>query len=173
MAGKARKIFLLAFAMITVVLVAAMLYSFYEYTGIFKAVRSLTISIQDFEYNTQDLTSAVTTTTLAVNNTSPYEFLAIGIQQRIEMNDIYYVGTSNKEGITNSNPYRIAPNSCSNITLTLNLNLIALGSSNPQLVELLFDSSAEKNWQIVALIFLEGSLLGRFRMTVARNVSTY
>ncbi len=173
MAGKARKIFLLAFAMITVVLVAAMLYSFYEYTGIFKAVRSLTISIQDFEYNTLDLTSALTTTTIAVNNTSPYEFLAIGIQQRIEMNDIYYVGTSNKEGITNSNPYRITPNSCSNITLTLNLNLIALGSSNPELVELLFDSSAEKNWQIVALIFLEGSLLGRFRMTVFRSVSTY
>lgn len=159
--------------MITMVLSAAMLYSFYEYTGVFRAVRSLTISIEDFEFSILDLTSATVTTILTVNNTSPYEFLAIGIQQRIEMNEIHYIGTSNKEGVTNSNPYRITPDSCSNISLTLNLNLVALGSSNPELVEILFDSSAEKNWQIVALVFLEGSLLGRFRMTVFKSISTF
>lgn len=159
--------------MVTVVLVGAMLYSFYEYTGVFKAVRSLDISIQDFRFEILDPTSAIATTTVIVNNTSPYEFLAEGIQQRIDMNAIYYIGTSRKEGITNSNPYRIAPESSGNITLTFNLNLENLGTSNPGLVELLSDSSAEKTWQIVILAFMEGPLLGGFIMTIARDISTF
>ena len=158
--------------MVTVVLASAMLYSFNEYTGIFKAVRSLKISIEDFEFSILDPTSAMATTTLTVNNTSPYEFLAEGIQQRIDMNGIYYIGTSWKEGITNSNPYRIAPDSCSNISLTFNLDLEILGTSNPELVELLFDSSVEKTWQVAIFAFMEGPLLGQFRMTTARDIST-
>jgi hypothetical protein len=172
MLGKTRKAFLLAFVMVTVVLASAMLYSFNEYTGIFKAVRSLEISIEDFEFSILDPTSAKATTTLTVNNTSPYEFVAEGIQQRINMNGIYYIGTSWKEGITKSNPYRIAPDSCSNISLTFNLDLEILGTSNPELVELLFDSSVEKTWQVAIFAFMEGPLLGQFRMTTARDIST-
>lgn len=172
MPRKTRKIVLLTFAMVTLVLVAAMLYSFNEYTGIFKAVRSLKVSIQDFDFSILDPTKAVATTALSLNNTSPYEFLAVGIQQRIEMNGIYYIGTSRKEGVTTTNPYRIGPSSCSNMSLTLSLNLELLGTSNPDLIELLFDSSVEKTWQIVILTFMEGPLLGQFRITTARSIGT-
>lgn len=172
MPRKARKLFLLAFVLATVVLAVIMLYSLNEYLGIFKAVRSLKITIQGFNFSILDPANARATTTVSLNNTSPYEFLTVGIQQRIEMNELYYIGTSRNEEITSTDPHRIAPNSCSNVTLTVNLRLEVLGTSNPDLVELLFDSSVQKTWQIAVFAFVEGPLLGQFRISTARSISS-
>lgn len=171
MPKESRKWVVTIFIVVTAILVGTMLYSFYEYLGIFTAVRSLRLSIGDLDFTVVDPTRAVVATTLYLNNTSSKEFLAYGIDQKVWVNGVNYVGSSSMEGVSSSYPFRVFPRSSNNLTLTLDINLDVMAIAHPELVEMLLDPDQPKTWQVYAFVFMDVPLLGKFSMFDYRTIA--
>ena len=164
-----RKWLMTAFIIATVAVSVAMSYSLSEYLGISIAVRSLHFSVGDFTFEIPDSGHVRATTTLILNNTSSYSFLVVGLHQRVLVNGEYFVGVSEKEGISTSNPLQLLGRSSQNVSLILSVDLAILETSSPELVELLITPSMQKSWQIYADASMDGPLIGRFSMFAARD----
>jgi hypothetical protein len=165
-----RKFVVLTFVVVTAILVGTMLYSFYEYLGIFTAVRSLRLSIHGLDLAVLDPTRAVVTTTVDLNNTSGYEFYVTRIDVKVWMNSIY-VGSCFKADISSSHPFQVFAGSNNNFALTIDLDLGIIETISPQLVEMILDADHPKSWEVYALAGLDGPLLGRFSMDDYQNIA--
>jgi hypothetical protein len=89
MANKAQKLLAIIFALVTLTSTVVIAYSFNSYVGISLAVRSLSASVQNFDIELVDEGHMVITTNVVVNNTSPYEFYWVGLEQQVYVNDTY------------------------------------------------------------------------------------
>lgn len=146
--------------MATVLLVGTIVHSITFYLGVFKALRTFEISVHAFDFTVLNSTQAVTETILSMNNSSPHDFYALQITERVYVNDMF-VGTVRLGGLRMSVPIHVPPNSSKNATIVLELDLMLL---MPQLVELLLDPSSQKNWTLFVETYMEGPLVGKFAM---------
>ena len=165
-----RKLVVLTFIIVTAILVATMFYSFYEYLGIFTAVRSLRLAIHDVDLAVPDPTRALVTTTVDLNNTSGYEFYVTRIDVKVWMNS-FYVGSCYDTNISPSRPFQVFARSNNNFVLTIDLDLRITETMNPLLVEMLLDADHPKSWDVYANAGLDGPLLGRFSMDDFQNIA--
>jgi hypothetical protein len=150
------------------VFLAAVLFSFNFYLGTFKAVRALKFSINDFSFHIFNATHAQTTTSTLLNNTSPYEFQAFGIEQKVYVN-YRYVGLAWIRDVSEFKPIRVPAKSSINATLTLTIYMDFL---SPEIVELLLEPRS-KTWQLSVVALLNGPMVGKFSLTASRSVNTF
>lgn len=155
-----------AFAMATILLVGAILYSSTVYLGIFKAVRTLEMSISDFDFRILDSTKAVAETVVSLNNSSPHEFHVLHITERVYVNDMF-VGTVRLGSTGTYVSIYVPPDSIKNATMTLELDLIYLLD---QLVEVLLEPSSQKDWTLFIDASVEGPLVGKFTVRTVGGV---
>ena len=155
--------------MATALLAGAIVYSFTAYLGIFKAVRTLEMSISDFDFRVLNSTKAITETVVFMNNSSPHEFYAIYLTERVFVNGMF-VGTTHLGTIGRSASIYVPPNSSKNATMTLELDLLFL---LPHLVEMLLEPSSQKEWTLLIDAQMEGPLVGKFTMRTIEGVATF
>lgn len=154
-----KKIILACFAVATMVWVGVMLQTFSFYYGAYTAIRALSVSISDLTVEWTDSTRAQIVTIVTLNNPSSCEFIVLGVEQRLSLNNRFIT-----YGRASISVLRISPQSSSNVTVALEVPY--------QHIELLQEPS-QKTWLSLVYTFLEGPLVGRFSLRTSRQITTY
>jgi LEA14-like dessication related protein len=154
-----KKIILACFVVATMVWVGVMLQTFSFYYGAYTAIRALSVSISELNVKWIDSTRAQTVTIVTLNNPSNCEFIVLGVEQRVSLNNHFIA-----YGRASISALRISPQSSSNVTIALEVPY--------QYIELLQEPS-QKAWLALVYTFLEGPLVGRFSLRTSRQIITY
>jgi len=153
---------LLTFAMVTIVSTIALIYSFSAYFGAYTALRMFDVSIPDFNVIEFNATQIHIETILALDNPASQEFQALYFEQRIYLNGEFFTFTRPEEP-KERNPMRIAPRSSTNMTIDTEV---------PQTKIELYRETQEQSWFTSVLVVLEGPIIGRYWLTISRQIPT-
>jgi len=152
----------LVFAIGTIMAMTAMIYSFNSYLSAYTALRMFNVSIPDFNVIEHNATHINIETILTLNNPEPQEFYTFYFEQRIYLNNEFFVFTRPSEP-SEYHPMRIPPQSSTNVTIETSIP--------PTKIEM-FQETTPKNWFTSILVLLDGPIIGRYRLTISREIST-
>lgn len=148
MARKAQKLMVIMFSLTTLASTLIIGYSLTFYVGVSLAIRSASVSIRDFRIEFVAEDRMMISTNVAVNNTSPYQFSWLWVEENVYVNETR-AGTT-YETFSESNPLVILPQAETNHTLEIYLQL---AFARPEIREWVADPSVTKSWVAIVDVY--------------------
>lgn len=162
MSRKTNRTISLVFTIGTIMSMTAMIYSFNSYFSAYTALHAFNVSILEFNVIEHNATHISIETVLTLNNPTPQEFYTFYFEQRIYLNGQFFTFTRPSEP-SEYRPMQIPPQSSTNVTIETNVP--------PTKIEM-FQETTPKNWSTSILIMLHGPIIGRYRLTISREIGT-
>lgn len=153
----------LVFTIGTVMSIAAMIYSVNTYFEAYAALHMFDISIPEFNVMEYNATHIDIETTLTLYNPTSQEFSIFYFEQGIFLNGEFFTFTRPSEP-SEYHPMLISPQSSTNVTIETNVP--------PEKIEM-FQEATSKSWFITILVRLHGPVVGRYRLTISREIGTF
>jgi len=162
MPKKSSRIISLVFAIGTIIALTALIYSFNSYLSAYTALRMFNVSIPEFNVIEHNATNISIETILTLNNPAPQEFYTFYFEQRIYLNGEFFTFTRPSEP-SEYHPMQIPSQSSTNVTIDTIVP--------PTKVEM-FQENTTRNWFTSILVLLDGPIIGRYRLTISREIGT-
>jgi len=160
MPRKTKRTISLIFTIATIMSTTAMIYSFSYYSGGYAALHTFNASISEFNVIEFNATHIRIETILTLTNPSPQEFRALLFEQRTFLNGQFFTFTRASEP-SGYRPMQIPPQSSTNVTISTNVP--------PNKIEM-FQEITQRSWSTSILIILDGPVIGRYSMTISREI---
>lgn len=150
------------FIIATITSTIGLVYAFSSYFGVYAAVRNFNVSIAEFSVVELNATHVYIETILTLSNPEPQEFRIFYFEQRISLNSQFFTFTRPPEP-SEYRPMRMQAQSIADVAIDTDVP--------PNRLEQ-YREASEKTWFTSVLVVVDGPIIGRFRLTVSREITT-